>query len=175
MRVPFARRFVLLVLAALTLCLLPSAAQASTCRAGNLQPGQASAKTLRAAVLCEVNKTRRAHGLGKLRSNRKLQRAATAHSRDMAARNYFSHVSPEGRGPGDRIRAAGWRRGWGEVLAWGCQSKSTARQAVVSWLHSPPHRAVILSGRFRFAGAGIAVGAPMGGCSPVADWSMDVG
>jgi uncharacterized protein YkwD len=40
-----------------------------------------------------------------------LGNAARAHARDMATRNYFAHVTPEGRTPQDRAEQAGYT-GW---------------------------------------------------------------
>ena len=46
----------------------------------------------------------------------------------------------------------------GEVLEWHTGSQNRVNQTVMSWLDSPPHRNVILSNRFRSAGAGKAEG-----------------
>jgi len=45
-----------------------------------------------------VNRARLKQGLPTFRWDDALDRIARAHSRDMAARNYFSHTSPEGYG-----------------------------------------------------------------------------
>jgi uncharacterized protein YkwD len=45
-----------------------------------------------------VNRARLTRGLPTFRWDDALGRIARAHSRDMAARNYFSHTSPEGHG-----------------------------------------------------------------------------
>lgn len=45
-----------------------------------------------------VNRERLKHGLPTMRWDDALGRIANAHSKDMAARNYFSHTSPEGQG-----------------------------------------------------------------------------
>jgi uncharacterized protein YkwD len=90
----------------------------------------------------------------------------------MARHNYFSHVSRSGSSPLRRARAAGWRRGIGEALAWGCGEASTPRAIVAAWMNSPAHRAIIM-------GPGRAVGlgyqrAP--GCSGGrAFWVAEVG
>ena len=52
------------------------------------------------------------------------------HAADMGRRHYFAHVSPSGKSPLSRARAAGWRGGVGEVIAWGCGTLSSpARDA----------------------------------------------
>lgn len=43
-----------------------------------------------------INKERRRHGLASIRWDGALEKIARKHSEDMAKRNYFSHVSPEG-------------------------------------------------------------------------------
>jgi uncharacterized protein YkwD len=64
--------------------------------------------------------------------------AAQGHSEDMARRGYFDHRSPEGRGPTDRLTAAGVAyRAMGENIA---QHPGTARDVLNGWLGSPGHR-----------------------------------
>ena len=67
-------------------------------------------------------------------------RAASRHAADMGRRHYFAHVSPSGTSALSRARAAGWRGGVGEVIAWGCGGCSTPRATVRAWLPSPRHR-----------------------------------
>ena len=78
-----------------------------------------------------------------LRWNGVLFNAAGAHSTDMAANNYFSHTSQDGRNPGQRITGAGYAwGGYGENIAAG----QTSAQAVVDgWLASPGHCANIMN------------------------------
>src|SRR5580658_1871470 len=46
-----------------------------------------------------------------------LVESARLHSQDMIAQNYFSHTSPEGVGPEQRIEATGFpETGWGESI-----------------------------------------------------------
>lgn len=46
----------------------------------------------------------------------------------------------------------------GEVLEWHTGSRDRVNHTVMSWLGSPPHRALLLSDRFHRAGAGKAEG-----------------
>jgi uncharacterized protein YkwD len=46
----------------------------------------------------------------------------------------------------------------GENIAWGADSGGTPKAIVKSWMHSPPHRANILSPQFRQLGVGFALG-----------------
>lgn len=86
--------------------------------------------------------------------NARLAQAALAHSRDMAARNYFSHRGRDGSQAGVRAQREGYRwYGIGENIATG---QATAKQAVSSWLASPGHCANIMSPVYREMGAAYA-------------------
>jgi uncharacterized protein YkwD len=90
-----------------------------------------------------------------LRWNDLLAAAAIAHSRDMAARNYFSHSAKNGNRVGDRAQREGykWRR-IGENIAAG---QGSAEQAVSAWLSSPTHCANLMSRDFTEMGAAYAL------------------
>jgi uncharacterized protein YkwD len=131
-------------------------------------PGATNDGTVSAAVLCLLNGERRDRGLGPLKMNAKLGKAANVQARDMVDREYFSHQNPEGRNSTDRIRAAGYMsRGgrWtvGENLAWGVGELASARGLVNAWMNSPPHRANILRSAYREIGIAIAMGTPKDG------------
>ncbi|NED98737.1 CAP domain-containing protein [Phytoactinopolyspora halotolerans] len=64
------------------------------------------------AVLEATNHVRREAGCPDLRVNAELVDAAREHTADMRSHRYYSHVGPDGRGPQERARAAGYR---GEV------------------------------------------------------------
>jgi len=118
-------------------------------------------------LLRALNATRVEHGVPPLRPDRRLARAARAHSADMVARRYFAHESPAGERPCERVARTGWMRGrgrwWvGEDLAWGTARKSRPRAIVAAWLASPPHRRVMLRRRYRVVGVGVARGTPLG-------------
>jgi uncharacterized protein YkwD len=121
----------------------------------------------RAAFVCEINAARADAGRWPLKSRPALVEAARAHSGDMVERRYFAHESPEGEGPADRARRAGYMRhadSWriGEVLLWSRGERLTAARAVALWLDSPSHRHVLLSPRYRDLGAAPVPGAPVG-------------
>ncbi len=88
----------------------------------------------------------------------RLRQAARAHSRDMATRQFFGHVSPEGRGPVERVNDAGWpARGYlGELVATG----GSAFHTVSLWMGSADHCRSLMHPRFRYAGLGHAMGRP---------------
>jgi len=138
------------------------------CSASHATVRAAAIRRSRDATLCLLNRVRARNGLAPLRLNAKLSGAARRHSRDMVRHRYFAHNSRDGRSPFDRMRAthyvprrASWRLG--ENIGWGSGSLSEPAAMVRAWMHSPPHRANILSHHFRDIGIGIAVGAPVGG------------
>jgi uncharacterized protein YkwD len=151
-----------------------SSAQASGCHGAGATASSASPGKLRAAVLCLVNKQRAARGVAALKVNKRLQKAAGRHARDMQQHHYFDHQRPGGPDLTARLDRAGWYgHAWGENIAYGCGPMATPRVTVRSWMHSPPHRSIMLSGTYRQAGVGVAGGAPCGGSGAL--WVLDVG
>ena len=98
-----------------------------------------------------TNVERAKAGCGALRTDSRLAAAAQAHSRDMVDRDYFSHTSPDGEGPGDRAAAAGYDRWSGENIAAGYP---TAAAVVQGWMDSAGHRANILNCDSKATGVG---------------------
>jgi uncharacterized protein YkwD len=91
-----------------------------------------------------------------LRWSDRLARAAQAHSEDMASRDYFDHVTPEGKDMSARVGAEGYTfSALGENIAAGQRS---AAEALDSWLKSPGHCENIMSGAFQEIGVGRAEG-----------------
>jgi len=106
-----------------------------------------------AQVVALVNKERASAGCGPLTEDAQLEKAAQAHSDDMAARNFFDHVNPDGADPGQRITAAGYKWStYGENIA---QGQQTAEAVMDSWMNSPGHRANILNCSFKDIGVGV--------------------
>jgi uncharacterized protein YkwD len=103
-------------------------------------------------VTALVNAERGRLGLVSLRADERLRRSARAHSADMAGRGYFSHQAPDGTGPADRIRAAGYPAPAGENIAAG---QDTPAEVVRCWMNSAGHRAAILAPRARAIGVGL--------------------
>ena len=130
-----------------------SSTTASTTNPGGPGPSGNDA-AVQQQVLDATNAERAANGCPPLRLDPLLNQAADGHSEDMAARGYFSHSDPEGRGPGDRINAIGYpHRSWGENIAAGYGS---AQAAVNGWMNSSGHRANILNCAFDEIGIGYA-------------------
>jgi uncharacterized protein YkwD len=89
-----------------------------------------------------------------------LYRAARAHARDMARRNYFEHQGRDGRSPKDRVQREGYRlRLTGENIAFG---PGTAGEVVAGWLGSPGHCANIMDPRFQDMGVAVSQGKKRG-------------
>lgn len=110
------------------------------------------AETPAERVLYLTNLERRAQGLPPVKGQENLAAAALAHAADMAALDYFSHDSADGRSPWDRLRDAGYAfSSAGENIAAGY---ATAQAVLEGWMNSPGHRANILGAAFRELGVG---------------------
>jgi hypothetical protein len=108
-----------------------------------LLPSHAARAADDADVLVLVNQHRADNGLPPLCLNSLLNQAATAHSQDMLANNYFSHTGLNGSQPWDRIRATGYKGSYfAENIALGYQS---AAEVFEGWRTSPGHNANMLS------------------------------
>lgn len=102
-----------------------------------------------------VNAERATLGLLPLKADTKLQLVAREHSADMFERSYFSHVSPEGLSPFDRIKRSEIPFiTAGENLA----NAPTLLIAHEGLMNSPGHRANILRSTFSRVGIGILDG-----------------
>lgn len=115
-------------------------------------PPKPAASNWQQLVLKEVNRFRAQFALRPLRLNRKLNRAAQAHADDMAARDFFAHDTPEGRSPGQRALAAGYR--FNLILENLAAGQSSPKEAVEGWKNSPGHRKAMLDRNITEAGIG---------------------
>jgi uncharacterized protein YkwD len=108
-------------------------------------------------VLVLLNQIRSSHGLAPLSASGPLRSAARAHSADMLQQGYFDHDSP---GETWDARIAHYLRSplIGENLALGRGASGTAAGIVSQWMHSPPHRAIILTPGLHRVGLGLALG-----------------
>lgn len=131
----------------------------AACPNANVAPTRRTLPRARAAILCLVNAERRSQGVRPLRASRRLLRIATGHSRDMLRRSYFAHAHPSGPTFAARLRRARFRVLAGENI--GYDVPGTPARVVAAWMGSPPHRANVLSPRFRFLGVGTLVDKPI--------------
>ncbi|PSK91334.1 uncharacterized protein YkwD [Murinocardiopsis flavida] len=113
----------------------------------------AGVSALAKEVVRLTNKERADAGCAPLRVDDRLTAAAQGHSKDMDLRDYMDHISPDGKGPGDRSAAEGYDSWSGENVASG---QRTAAQVVESWMDSKGHRDNILNCDSKAIGVGEA-------------------
>jgi uncharacterized protein YkwD len=105
-------------------------------------------------LLRAVNASRAAHGLGSVRLDATLTRAARSHSVEMLRGNYFAHGAFRSRMIAFRVRGPFV----GENLAWGNGSYASPQTVIQEWLNSPAHRANLLRPSFTRIGIGAVQG-----------------
>jgi uncharacterized protein YkwD len=114
-------------------------------------PAVAQGASERGRILDRINDARARHGLAALRGSDSLRHSATAFSRHLMRTQRFAHAA--------RIHASPRFRTLGETLAIRLGSRRWRPRAVVrAWLRSPGHRALLLTGAFRYAGSGYSRG-----------------
>lgn len=107
-----------------------------------------------------VNAERAKKGLAPLIHVPALRTVARGHSKDMATRLYSTHVSPDGKGPADRLKAAGITFALqGEVVGMLGPTSNLANTfmyaTTTGWMNNPAQRANILHPRFTRIGVGV--------------------
>ena len=141
--------------AALLLCMLATALAL---------PGGASAnKSI--DMLNAVNWVRAQNGLQPVHYSRTLAHSAHSYSRRLMTTGTFGHDS--------RIHASRRFHTLGEILEWRRGLRPAVGATLRDWMNSPPHRAVILNGAFKYAGAGFTRGRFHGGRATI--WTMHFG
>ncbi len=130
-----------------------------TIQLGFTQPNTKIDSTSEAVMLNLVNTERERAGLPPLSSSGPLKTLAESYGRELFARGYFSHYTPEGLSPFDRMRAAGITfTAAGENLA----LAPNVRIAHEGLMNSPGHRANILSPNYHKIGIGAIDGGVYG-------------
>jgi len=105
------------------------------------------------AISCLVNWARAQDRRGRLTQRPALRRAAALKGQGVASCSQFSHT-PCGTDVTAAVRASGYRYAtFGENLFAGIRGHVSARDVVMAWLQSPPHRANVLDASFRDVGA----------------------
>ncbi|MEU4352197.1 sigma-70 family RNA polymerase sigma factor [Streptomyces sp. NPDC023838] len=118
-----------------------------------------AAATPEQRLLRLVNSRRGAAGCAPLRMDPRLTTAALRHARDMVARHYYDHASPEGQHADARMRAAGYPVGaWAENLDRGPADPATI---VDDWTDGSIHQQNMLDCGYRDTGVA-AVSGPDG-------------
>lgn len=106
-----------------------------------------------------------------LQWNDLLFSAAAKHSQDMATRDYFSHISPEGVGFGQRMAAEGYSAyAGGENIAAG---QGTVDGVMMTWLNSSGHCRNIMEPAFTEVAVACVVA--QAGSMYGMYWTMDLG
>ena len=147
-------------------------AVASSCAGATSTAGDTHAQL--EAMYCSVNMVRRAYRLGFVRGNGPLNRSSALKA-DAVRRCGFSHT-PCGMSFASTFRRAGYlpAQAFGENLAWGQADLGSPLHTIEMWLNSPPHRANLLSGRWRDLGIAVQRGR-MFGRDGVSLWVMEFG
>jgi len=115
-------------------------------------------------LLAETNGERLAHNASALNLNAQLTTAAQAKANDMAQRNYWSHITPDGKQPWSFVQASGYQyQAAGENLAYGF---GTSDQVMSAWMHSPEHRDNLLNPNYQDVGFATADVANYQGTGP---------
>ena len=105
-------------------------------------------------LLDSTNKQRTTNGKSPLKLNDKLTTAAQTKANDMAKRNYWSHVTPDGQQPWSFVQNAGYSYlKAGENLAYGFDSSA---DTVTGWMNSKSHRENLLDSAYSEVGFGYA-------------------
>jgi uncharacterized protein YkwD len=122
------------------------------------------AQAIQQIALELVNRDRAAENLPPMEVDPLLSQAAQNHAEDMLRRNYFSHYSPEGQTPTDRLTAVG---GYGYypaeniVMDEDRRFRSPNIQVLESlenrWMQSPKHRHNLMNPNYERFGYGFAV------------------
>lgn len=140
---------------------------------------EVSSETIEDFVHAEVNDRRADHDLEPLTWDGTIASVSRAHSADMAERDYFDHVNPDGERPLDRFSDVGdYCRSYGENIALNWldapvqepdggsateyhTAEGIAEGLVDQWMNSTDHRQAILEenvdGSWERAGVGVYV------------------
>jgi uncharacterized protein YkwD len=163
------RSAVVVALASLAGLLAAGGATATTaqspCKDVNLRPTRTDIARVQAATLCLIERERSAYRLGPLNSNSSLRRIATSQARAMVVGDYFGDDSPSGSTPWQRITDSAYASGAHSLTAaqnigWGTSRMATPAGMVSIWMHSAPHRRIVLTEGYRDVGIGVAPFAP---------------
>ncbi len=121
----------------------------------------ATATSIEEQVFFAINRFREENHLAPLSRAQDLAGVARLHSQDMATRDYFDHVSPDGNTMRKRVLGFGitnWNR-LAENIAMNYGHPDPANVAVKGWLNSQGHRHNILDQSLTETGIGVAVDA----------------
>jgi uncharacterized protein YkwD len=129
----------------------------------NISEAAKKIPALEEAVLMFTNEERSRAGLPPFATSSALNYLARGQSRNMCGKRALQHESdsfPRGWTTfPERLKIVGLKSG-GENVAYRTASPEVeqwAKQVVIGWMKSPPHKKNILTARFQYMGVGIAV------------------
>jgi uncharacterized protein YkwD len=111
--------------------------------------GKKEDHTFEQRVLELINVERAKQGLKPVVYSGTLDNAAEKHAKQMSLVGKMAHDGVGDGDPGERIRAEGFRKAWGENVATG---QTSPEQVVREWMASPGHRRNILDPNYRQMG-----------------------
>jgi uncharacterized protein YkwD len=150
------------------------------------RPGQPQIRIpdLERRIHALINKERTSQKLKPLELEERLSKIARSHSQDMARRDFFSHVNPDGKDPTARGEARGYTcrkisgntiteglaenifqgnlysririRGSEKTYDWNSM-ETIATEGVTGWMKSPGHRENILTKTYQKTGMGVTI------------------
>lgn len=107
-------------------------------------------------LLVLVNQKREENGLSALLANSELSVAAQNKAKNMFAKNYWAHNSPDGETPWVFFKDANYNYVYaGENLARGF---NTSEEVTNAWMSSPDHKANMLSQNYTEVGFAVEIG-----------------
>jgi uncharacterized protein YkwD len=135
------------------------------CRGALTLPTHSNQTLIDGAVTCLIGRERARLRVPALRANPALQGIATSLAREMASHGYFGDDTMTGQTPWQRIASSPYAVGArvvaaGQNIGWGTGGLATPQGVVEEWMHSAPHRLILLSSGYRDVGAGVAPIAP---------------
>lgn len=124
-------------------------------------PTHAALAAIEQGVFVEVNRVRAARGAAVLQRDAALDRAARAHSEELAERGVLDHESTNAsrRTPALRAEAEGvsWMRIAENLAAMTDNGSAVPTRTATLWLNSSGHRENMLNAAFTSTGVGVAV------------------
>ncbi|MCL5072292.1 MAG: DUF4214 domain-containing protein [Actinobacteria bacterium] len=116
-----------------------------------------SANCMEINLFNAVNAVRAQYGIGQLSLNSSISNIARSRSTDMMNRNYFSHITPDGKSIFTILNENGI--GWqfaGENIYQCCPAANGSESVILNtWMSSSSHRDILLNGAFHQIGIGI--------------------
>lgn len=156
------------------------AASKGGCKKAGVSGAKLKPRLAAKAVRCLIDKERTTRGLGGLKAEKRLKKAAKKHSSRMVSAGCFAHTCPGEPDLFARLDDVGYLPctcAWsaGENIAWGQGKYSTPAAIVDGWMASSGHRAMILNGSMREVNVGIRRGKPGDSGASAATYTADFG